>query len=82
MKRKYLVIPGNVISQNDGQKHRIGPFRLITLYGVLNEECVIGSEKDAQAWKGIVLRPDPTGRYLIPTPENGIMRARRILRSR
>lgn len=39
--KKYLVIPGNVISKNDGDEHYISANELIRLYGVQRDDCVI-----------------------------------------
>lgn len=39
--KKYLVIPGIVTSQSDGDRHYIGPMNLIELYGVNPDECLI-----------------------------------------
>lgn len=39
--KKYLVIPGFVISQYDGDKHFISSLQLIRLYRVRREECII-----------------------------------------
>lgn len=41
MQKKYLVIPGKVTSQTDGDTHHIGAMRLIELYGVNPDECLI-----------------------------------------
>lgn len=41
MKPKYVVCPGMVTSQTDGQEHYVGPMQLMRLYGVRPEECEI-----------------------------------------
>ena len=41
MKKKYVICPGEVTSKIDGQRHYIGPMRLIQLYGVDQKECEI-----------------------------------------
>jgi hypothetical protein len=69
--RKYLVVPGRVRSQNDGDEHFIGAARLMTLYGVEPNECVIAPE-NREGWRApghlIVLAPRYDGDYSIPTP--------------
>lgn len=41
MKPRYVVCPGEVTSQTDGQRHYIGAMQLMRLYGVRPEECEI-----------------------------------------
>jgi hypothetical protein len=41
MNRKYLIIPGYVISKSDGDRHYVSGMELIRLYGVDRDECVI-----------------------------------------
>lgn len=69
--RKYLVIPGPVLSKNDGDRHHIGAARLMQLYGVSPRECVIAPE-DRRGWQPpshlIQLRPRYDGNYDLPTP--------------
>jgi len=40
-KKKFVLYPGYVISQYDGQKHYISAIQLARLYGVLFSECVV-----------------------------------------
>ena len=40
-KWRYVVYPGVVISQTDGQEHYIGASQLMRLYGVDPAECFI-----------------------------------------
>ncbi len=40
-KKKYLIIPGNVTSQVDGDIHYVSPKDLMALYKVSPEECEI-----------------------------------------
>lgn len=70
--KKYLVCPGFVISKRDGDRHWIDARRLIQLYQVDPEECLI--KKDDQTpnrfYQGrgrelIVLRPKYDGDYPI-----------------
>ena len=74
---KYVICPGHVISQHDGQIHYIGARRLIQLYRVDPAECEI--YEPAPWWPqsyyrmaeerhdGMVcLRPRADGDYSIP----------------
>lgn len=69
--KKYLVIGGTVRSVNDGQYHYVNPPTLAELYGVNIEECIFVYDRinliGMDASNLIVLRPDPTGRYTLPT---------------
>lgn len=72
IEKKYLVVPGHVTSQNDGDVHYIGAWQLIRLYGVKREECVIWMEGGARP-EGvnmpdslIVLKPRDDGNYERP----------------
>ena len=38
---RYVLCPGMVTSQSDGQQHYIGPMALARLYGVRLDECEI-----------------------------------------
>lgn len=38
---KYVLFPGYVISQTDGDRHYIGPMQLAKLYHVDIQECTI-----------------------------------------
>ena len=40
---KYLVIPGNIRSKNDGDLHYITAHQLIQLYRVDPDECIVYS---------------------------------------
>lgn len=39
--KKYLVIPGDVFSKNDGDRHYVNANDLVRLYRVNPQECVI-----------------------------------------
>jgi hypothetical protein len=39
--RKYVVLGGQVVSQTDGDTHYISADRLMRLYSVRMEECII-----------------------------------------
>lgn len=46
VRRRFLVIPGHVISIYDGQRHLVGAERLMTLYKVRRCECVVATPMD------------------------------------
>lgn len=46
MKKKYLVIGGEIASVNDGDIHYVGALRLCSLYGVSPVECILVEEGD------------------------------------
>lgn len=73
IRKKYLVIPGYIISQNDGQRHFIGASQLISLYKVNPEECVIDTERRGlqNEYKDLIrLEPNYMGNYKIPEKIN------------
>ena len=39
--KKYVVYPGIVFSRSDGDKHYISTHRVMELYGVNPQECVL-----------------------------------------
>ena len=63
--KKYIVYPGYVYSQNDGDRHYISFRKLITLYGVHPDECVNADElHPAHNIFGLCpLRPKYDGNY-------------------
>lgn len=64
---KYVVYPGLVDSLNDGVTHYVSAPKLIELYNVYPQECIIcHSRKDLVGYdvsKLIPLFPDRTGKY-------------------
>lgn len=65
MKKKYLVIPGNIFSF-DGDVHYISANVLIKLYGVNKSDCIIANEYNLRGLKKkdyIILKPSGTGDY-------------------
>lgn len=66
--RRYLVRPGWVTSKNDGKRHFICADRLIELYGVDSEECVVETFKGERGHPRdlVVLAPDSRGVYEPP----------------
>jgi hypothetical protein len=42
---RYAVFPGNVTSENDGDKHYVGARQLMHLYGVDPRECIVISSE-------------------------------------
>lgn len=68
---KYYLIPGFVTSRWDGQEHWVNSDQLMHLYGVRVDECavLVNDSVDVAFLVGLpnlVLRPDPSGRYVIP----------------
>lgn len=64
--KKYLICPGWVVSENDGQRHFINSNQLIRLYGVKPEECSIAASKSREIGfsKDLIrLRPRYDGNY-------------------
>lgn len=66
-KIKYVVVPGEVTSKKDGQRHFVRAGQLMQLYGVNPKECVVISE-DEYYRRGdmdgmTVLRPRYDGHY-------------------
>lgn len=69
-KKKYLVCPGWVISQTDGNWHYIGAKQLIELYGVKEKECIVPITGDPETIRKMAsesnfkrLVPRPRGDY-------------------
>lgn len=63
---KYLVMPGNMPSKNDGDIHYISAQKLISLYGVNKNECVIAGERSSSYNnKLIILSPRYDGDYTL-----------------
>ena len=65
--KRYLVVPGNVVSKQDGQRHFVGFFELIKLYGVNIDDCRCAkNESDMPVEGQIVLAPRYDGNYTLP----------------
>lgn len=65
-KPKYMLCPGYVFSRNDGDRHYIGVEKLIELYGVKREDCIV---KPINGWvpRGLIqLHPRYDGKYEVP----------------
>ena len=79
MTRKYLLVPGRVVSQTDGDHHFVTSLELAALYGVEMVECLVfhrpcmrpyeTPEEMAKAHDLIVLRPRYDGNYHKPLTE-------------
>lgn len=69
--RKYVVIPGWVRSQSDGELHFIDAPTLMQLYKIDPKECATmhGDFRDhGKDFNGLIrLRPRRDGKYEIPT---------------
>jgi len=65
MTPKYLVCPGYVTSQNDGDTHFVGARELMELYRVNPELCVIREWGDHRAYPKELIRlaPQRSGNY-------------------
>lgn len=83
-KIRYVIVPGVIRSQNDGQLHYVGALALMKLYGVRHDECTVYDHRLAaqspnysriHRWKLelIQLRPQYRGNYMLPArrEENG-----------
>lgn len=71
-KKRWLLYPGMVTSQTDGQRHHVPASRLPQLFGVDPAECVI-ARPDVPGWKppsGLTaLAPRSNGDYTLPEVE-------------
>lgn len=73
MKKKYLLIGGEVISKNDGDRHYVSAYKLLRLYRLGEEicDCIEAAEESLYRRSHpnnslIVLRPRFDGRYGLP----------------
>ena len=66
MSADFIVCPGPVVSQTDGDTHYISAHSLINLYGVKRTECVIMSPTTARMEGLYVLDPRFDGDYSLP----------------
>ncbi len=57
----YVVEPGYVTSQTDGDRHYIGPRELVRLYGLKRGEYVVAGQRWPLEWPR--LRPRYDGQY-------------------
>jgi len=68
--KKYLICPGVVRSISDNDMHYVSAPKLMRLYGVNREDCIIVDNPDTARgieWsKYIVLRPNTAGDYSLP----------------
>ena len=75
--KKYLIWPGYVRSQHDGQLHYITAPELIRLYGVAPHDCVVMPMEDSAAAANrrkqlaslhnlVPLHPRGDGNYQLP----------------
>jgi hypothetical protein len=68
---RYVVIPGQISSKNDGQFHFISSSQLMKLYGVDPRECVVKNKDYGDLgynFSGLIeLRPRYDGDYQIPS---------------
>jgi len=69
MKKKYILCPGYVISENDFDEHYLSAIQLRKLYDVPMEECIIKNPRmshTAEYDDLIRLEPRHNGDYTIP----------------
>ena len=64
--RKYVLCPGVVTSESDGQWHYIGAARLARLYGVSLGECEVWNDRFHENTSLTVLAPRYDGNYQLP----------------
>lgn len=65
---RYVLHPGYVIGENDGDRHFIGGPKLARLYGVDIRQCVFGDTADYQERDDDVhLVPRIDGNYVLPS---------------
>lgn len=65
---RYVLHPGYVTSQHDGDSHFIGGPRLARLYGVDIRQCVFGDVPEYREQAGDVhLHPRYDGDYALPS---------------
>ena len=73
--KKWVIAPGTLFSRVTGESVMVSADRLMELYGVTPEECIIAPTRQvdqmAMMERGdttglIWLRPDPKGRYALP----------------
>lgn len=86
MTARYLLFPGPVTSQADGQRHQVSAVTLAALYGVCMSECLVfpmgRSADDAQRRNDLhervargeltALHPRMGGKYPRPEPGTGV----------
>lgn len=66
---RYVIHPGWVKSKTNGELHFISFRRIASLYQVRSEHCISSFNPAYRPEHGdINLRPDPSGRYVIPSP--------------
>lgn len=67
---RYVICPGPIRSQTDGDTHYVGADALMRLYGVRPWECTIYPEND-RGWRrppfSVYLEPQYDGNYSLPT---------------
>lgn len=86
MTRHYLLIPGQVTSKTDGQRHWVTAAELVRLYGVDPADCLVfpmgRSPDDALRRNALhervargeltALHPRYSGNYTLPAPGTGV----------
>ena len=78
MKKKYLVVGGEMTSKADGQRYYVSPVQLVHLYRVDPRECIMAINSDDARQKTlgmdrkslIYLGPRYDGNYLVRLVES------------
>lgn len=69
---KYLLCPGWVTSQTDGQRHFVGERQLAALYSVPMSQCAVRGRFGWRLIAGAIeLHPRYDGNYTLPIPSQG-----------
>ena len=63
--KRYLIVPGVVFSEYDGQRHYLDAVQLMLLYGVRPDECVVWGSGGPYEYL-IRLAPRADGDYHLP----------------
>lgn len=66
--KKYLLMPGKVLSKTDGQIHEVSAKDLRRLYGVAEAECLTA---DQYFLRGCTLKDRYEGLYLLQPLHSG-----------
>jgi hypothetical protein len=70
--KRYILVPGNVMSKRDGQQHYLSPVQLARFYRVRLENCIVLSQENLAGYseerieKFIWLCPQYSGNYTLP----------------
>ena len=51
--RKYILHPGKIISESDGQEHEISAVQLVEIYGVSLNDCIVVDYRRPESFMGL-----------------------------